>query len=130
MQNKTQLKVMQGQIGSLWWAHGLANTIWQLILQQNIVNGLYHWADSGTCSRYEFASAIQAITSDVGLLTTKVEIEAVNFELFDNTAARRAFSTLDSTLFRDKLSLPQVPLQQHLVQALKLFLPAQIKKDE
>lgn len=90
MQNKTQLKVVQDQIGSSCWAYGLASVIWQIILQKIIVNGLYYWADSGYCSRYDFA----------------VKIQAVNSELFNSTATRHAFSALDSGLLRDKLSLP------------------------
>lgn len=130
MQNKTPLKVVQDQIGSPCWAYGLACAIWQLILQKNIVNGLYHWADSGSCSRYEFALEIQALAMDLGLLSQKAEIEAVNSELFTNTAARPAFSALDSTLLRDKLSFPQVPWQQQLAKALKLFTPVQLDKKD
>lgn len=130
MRNKTPLKVVQDQIGSPCWAYGLASVIWQIILQKSIVNGLYHWADSGCCSRYDFALEIQTIALDLGLLSHKSEIEAVNSELFNNTATRPAFSALDSTLLRDELSLPQVPWQQQLVQALKLFLPVQSDKKD
>lgn len=130
MQNKTSLKVVQDQIGSPCWAYGLASVIWQIVLQKIIVNGLYHWADSGYCSRYDFAVEIQAIALDLGLLSHKAEIEAVNSELFNNTAARPTFSALDSTLLRDKLSLPQVPWQQQLAQAVKLFRPGQSDKKD
>lgn len=126
MQNKTQLKVVLDQIGSPCWAYGLACAIWQLILQKNIVNGLYHWADSGSCSRYKFALEIQAFALDFGLLSQKAEIEAVNSELLTSAAARPAFSALDSTLLRDRLSLPVQPWKQQLEQALSLFSPAQL----
>lgn len=130
MRNKTPLKVVQDQIGSPCWAYGLASVIWQIILQKSIANGLYHWADSGYCSRYDFALEIQTIALDLGLLSHKAEIEAVSSELSNNTAARPAFSALDSTLLRDELSLPQVPWQQQLVQALKLFPPVQSDKKD
>lgn len=54
MQNKAPPKVEQDQIGSPCWADGLDSVIWQIILQKSIVNGLYHWAGSGYCSRYDF----------------------------------------------------------------------------
>lgn len=130
MQEKTQLKVVSDQIGSPCWAYGLACTIWQVILQKNIVNGLYHWADSGSCSRYEFAVEIQALALESGLLNQIAKIEAVNSELFTNTAARPAFSALNSTLLRERLSLPVQPWQKLLKRALSLFLPAQIEKKE
>lgn len=126
MRNKTPLKVVQDQIGSPCWAYGLACAIWQLILQKNIVNGLYHWADSGSCSRYKFALEIQAFALDFGLLSQKAKTEAVNSELFTSTAARPAFSALDSTLLRERLSLPVQPWKQQLEQALSLFSPAQL----
>lgn len=59
-----------------------------------------------------FALEIQAVALDLGLLGYKAEIEAVNSELFNNTAARPTFSAIDSSLLRDKLSLPQVQWQQ------------------
>lgn len=123
MRNNTQLKVVQDQIGSPCWAYGLARTIWLLIVQKKVVSGLYHWADSGFCSRYELALQIQAIALDLGLLKHKVEIQAVGSELFNNPAARPAFSALDSSLLRERLSLPTEPWQQQLAQALKLFSP-------
>lgn len=73
---------------------------------------------------------IQAIAFQAGLLNHKAEIEAVSSTLFSNRAVRPTFSALDSSLLRDKLSLPPVPWQQQLAQALSLFSPAQIKKDE
>ena len=121
MQNKTPLKVVQDQIGSPCWAYGLACAIWQVILQQNIENGLYHWADTGFCSRYEFALEIQSLALELGLLSHKAEIFAVSSALFSNAAPRPAFSALDSTLLRDKLSLGQVSWQLQLAKALSFL---------
>lgn len=126
MQNNTQLKVVKDQIGSPCWAYGLACAIWQVILQQNIENGLYHWADTGFCSRYEFALEIQSLALELGLLSDKTDIVAVSSDLFSNAAPRPAFSALDSTLLRDKLSLGQVSWQLQLAKALSLFSPAQL----
>lgn len=131
MQENAPLKVVSDQIGSPCWAYGLACTIWRMILENRVLSGLYHWADSGACSRYEFAVEIQSIALGLGLFNRKVEIEAVVSEQYSNAVKRPAFSVLDSTLLRETLSLPEAPWQQQLVQALSLFSPAQIeKKDE
>ena len=126
MQNNTQLKVVKDQIGSPCWAYGLACAIWQVILQQNIENGLYHWADTGFCSRYEFALEIQSLALELDLLSHKTDIVAVSSDLFSNAAPRPAFSALDSTLLRDKLSLGQVSWQLQLAKALSFFSPAEL----
>lgn len=130
MQEKQQLKVVRDQIGSPSRAYSLACTIWQMILQKEIVNGFYHWADSGYCSRYDFALEIQAIALDLGLLNHKAEIEAVGSEQFSCAATRPAFSALDSTALREKLFLPVMPWQQQLSQALRLFSPVSTDKKE
>ena len=125
LQSKTPVNAVQDQIGSPCWAHGLAEVIWLLIIQQKIKQGPYHWADTGFCSRYEFALEIQSLALELGLLSHKAEIFAVSSALFSNTAPRPAFSALDSTLLRDKLSLGQVSWQLQLAKALSLFSPAQ-----
>lgn len=126
MRSKIPLKVVHDQIGSPCWAYGLADVIWRLIVQRKIRYGLYHWADDGYCSRYEFALDIQAAALDLGLLSHKVEIETVSSVLCCYAAPRPAFSALDSTSLREKLYLPPVPWQQQLVKALNLFSPPKL----
>jgi len=121
MQTRDHLKVVSDQTGSPCWAHGLACVMWQIILQKTIINGLYHWADSGYCSRYHFVLEIQAIALDFGLLSHKAEIEAVRSEIFNCAASRPAFSALDSALLTKKLSLPALPWQQQLARALIVY---------
>lgn len=130
MQNQTPLNVVQDQIGSPCWAYGLAEVIWQLIIEQKIKQGLYHWADTGFCSRYEFALEIRSLALELGLLCHKTDIVAVSSDVFSNTAVRPAFSALDSTVLRERLCLPECAWQQNLARALTLFLPAQTEKKD
>ncbi|MBU1619095.1 MAG: dTDP-4-dehydrorhamnose reductase [Gammaproteobacteria bacterium] len=130
MQSKVQLQVVQDQIGSPCWAYSLACVIWQIIAGKTILAGVYHWADSGYCSRYEFAAEIQALALQPGLLSHKAELVPVNSEQFNSPAARPAFSALDSTLLRASLSLPEVAWQQQLLQALQLFTPASMNNKD
>jgi dTDP-4-dehydrorhamnose reductase len=130
MQAKPQLQVVQDQIGSPCWAYGLACVIWQIIGSKAVLFGVYHWADSGYCSRYEFATEIQALGLQLGLLSHKAEFIPVNSEQFNSPALRPASSALDSSLLRKSLLLPVVPWQQQLLQALLLFTSASIDKKD
>lgn len=130
MQAKPQLQVVQDQIGSPCWAYGLACVIWQIIGSKTVLFGVYHWADSGYCSRSEFAIEIQALGLQLGLLSHKAEFIQVNSEQFNSPALRPAFSALDSSLLRELLFLPEVTWQQQLLQALALFTPASTYKKD
>lgn len=130
MQTKPQLQVVQDQIGSPCWAYGLACVIWQIIGSKTVLSGVYHWADSGYCSRYEFATEIQALGLQLGLLSHKAELIPVNSEQFNSPAVRPVFSALDSKLLKELLSLPEVAWQHQLLQALPLFKPVSIDKKD
>ncbi|WP_233008903.1 dTDP-4-dehydrorhamnose reductase [Rheinheimera faecalis] len=130
MQANEQLKVVQDQMGSPCWADSLAKVIWQIIRSKAVLAGVYHWADSGYCSRYEFALEIQTLALQLGLLSHKAELVAVNSDQFNSPAARPAFSALDSSLLRKSLSLPEVAWQQQLLQALQLFSLVSTDKKE
>lgn len=130
MQTNTQLQVVQNQIGSPCWAYSLACVIWQIISSKTVLSGVYHWADSGYCSRYEFAAEIQASALQLGLLSHKAELIPMNSEQFNSPALRPAFSALDSSLLRELLFLPEVGWQQQLLQALLLFTPTSIDKKD
>ncbi|WP_233077965.1 dTDP-4-dehydrorhamnose reductase [Rheinheimera soli] len=130
MQAKSQLQVAQDQTGSPCRAYSLACVIWKIIGSKTVLSGVYHWADSGYCSRYEFATVIQAFGLQLGLLSHKAELIPVNSEQFNSPAVRPAFSALDSSLLRELLFLPEVTWQQQLLQALLLFTPASIDKKD
>lgn len=121
IQTKDQVQVVQDQLGSPCWAYGLAEVIWQMICHHTVASGLYHWADSGSCSRYEFAVEIQNLALQLGLVSHKAELIAVHSKQLNSPAARPVFSALDSSLIRESLVLPQIPWQQQLAKALELL---------
>ena len=130
MQSKAQLQVVQDQVGSPCWAYGLACVIWQIIGSKTILSGVYHWADSGYCSRYEFAAEIQTLALQLGILSHKAELIPVNSEQLNSQTVRPGFSALDSSLLRESLLLPAIPWQQQLLQALQQFTSvSEYKKD-
>lgn len=126
MQTKDLLQVVRDQQGSPCWAYGLSCVIWLLISTKVVTSGIYHWADSGYCSRYEFALAIQALGLKLGLLSHKVQITAVDSDQSVQAAIRPGYSALDSTLLRDTLSLPALSWQVQLERALCSFLAVKL----
>lgn len=127
---KKQLSVVYDQRGSPCWAAGLARAIW-LIIQSNIItSGVYHWADSGYCSKYEFALETQRAALKLGLISTEARINPVGSEIFNTPAVRPTFSALDSTSLRELLCLPARSWQHQLYQALSMFTPEDISKKE
>lgn len=121
MQTMELLQVVQDQRGSPCWAYGLSSVIWQLISTEVVTSGIYHWADSGYCSRYELALEIQALGLKLGALNHRARIVSIESSQFPQTAIRPAFSALDSTLLRNTLSLPTFSWQQQLERALCSF---------
>lgn len=130
MQTKPRLQLVQDQLGSPCWAFGLAVVIWQIIGSSAVDPGLYHWADSGYCSRYQFALEIQTIGLKLGLLQHKAELIAVAAESFVLPAARPDFSALDSSALRQLLALPALSWQQQLTQALSKFSVLDVDKNQ
>ena len=58
MKERNQLNVVCDQIGTPTWAMSAAAAVWALI-ELGPEGGIYHWADLGVASWYDFAVAIQ-----------------------------------------------------------------------
>ena len=56
--SRRELKVVSDQIGSPTRAADLAAAICRILASPQWVEGIYHYCDSGVCSRYDFAKAI------------------------------------------------------------------------
>ncbi len=101
MSERDELRVVADQIGSPTWADGLAGTIWALV--QAGASGIYHHADAGVASWYDFAVAIQEEAHAIGLLKRTVPIHPISTSAYPTPAARPAFSLLDCSATRDLL---------------------------
>lgn len=71
---KSELKVVNDQIGSPTWATDIAQTIAMLITKDQIKSGIYHYTNSGVASWYDFAVAI---FEEAKLLDFPLKIERV-----------------------------------------------------
>ena len=98
MAEKSELKVIDDQIGSPTWAKGLAEAC--VYAARHRSAGVYHWTDEGVASWYDFALAIQEIGLEKNLLTNKVPIHPIPSSQYPTPAKRPHYSVLDKVSTR------------------------------
>lgn len=117
MEERDRLNVVCDQIGTPTWAMSAAAAIWALI-ELGPQGGIYHWADLGVASWYDFAVAIQEEAHARGLLTRTASIVPIPSAAYAARATRPSFSVLDTSAARAMLRLPG----QHWREALRSML--------
>jgi len=114
---KSELAIVDDQIGSPTWSYDLALSI-KALLEKGCV-GVYHAANSGYCSWKEFA---EAIFEEEGL---KVKVNSMTTQELNRPANRPLYSTLDC----GKLEQDTGFRPQHWREALKSYLKLRIKSN-
>lgn len=105
MRERETVSVVCDQIGSPTWATSLARAIWGLI-DVDAPAGIYHWADLGVGSWYDFAVAIQEEALERGLLTRAGTVLPIATSAYPTRAQRPAFSVLDTETTRALIATP------------------------
>jgi dTDP-4-dehydrorhamnose reductase len=93
MKGHSSINVIDEQIGTPTWAHGLANTIWIAVKKE--LSGTFHYTDAGVASWYDFAVAIQEEGISSGILSRANPIFPVPESKFPTPAKRPINSVLD-----------------------------------
>jgi dTDP-4-dehydrorhamnose reductase len=106
MQEKPEINVIDEQIGTPTWAHGLARAVWTS-LDKNI-QGIFHWTDAGVASWYDFAVAIQEEGIRAKLFEKAIPILPVASSQYPTPAQRPMYSVLDKSSFWRKLEIKPV----------------------
>jgi dTDP-4-dehydrorhamnose reductase len=96
LQTARNLRVVNDQIGVPTAARSLALTTWACAERAEL-GGIYHWVDEGTASWYDFATAIQEIGLQQGLLGKPVPITPVSWKHYGAAALRPSYSVLDAS---------------------------------
>jgi dTDP-4-dehydrorhamnose reductase len=112
MAEKDNLNVIDEQIGTPTWAHGLAKAIWTGV-QKNI-SGTFHWTDAGIASWYDFAVAIQEEGIAAGLLEKAIPVLPVRTDQFPTPAKRPLYSVLDKTVTWEVLGISPIHWRKQL----------------
>ena len=96
---RSLLKVIDDQTGRPTAAANIAatlNKIFNKLTSRPQISGIFHYADSGATSWYDFALAILAEGRDQGLLESPVAVEPVSSQDFPQPAPRPTWSVLDT----------------------------------
>lgn len=88
---KPALNIVQDQLGSPTYAADLASAVIALIKSPMQQYGIYHYANAGSCSWYEFAQKIFEIKN------IQIPVTPVDSTAFPTPAKRPAYSVLDCT---------------------------------
>lgn len=116
MNERDELKVVYDQVGSPCWAAGLARVIFEMSGRE--MSGIYHWADSGVASWYDFSVAIQEEALKIGLINSAIPITPIRAIEYPTAAARPFYSVLDKADLVEKLGKGYL----HWRESLRLML--------
>jgi len=117
MAEKESLSIVDDQIGTPTWAHGLAKILWKAV--QNNLAGIYHWTDFGIASWYDFAVAIQEEAHAAGILLKKIPLIPISTDQYPTPAQRPFFSVLDKTAICESLDVEPVHWRVQLGRMIK-----------
>jgi len=95
MRDRHALDIVADQSSTPTRVTSLAAALWHLVRGDHA--GSYHFTDSGSASRYDFAKAIMEEALDLGLLARPVALNPVPASQFPSAALRPAYSVLDSS---------------------------------
>jgi dTDP-4-dehydrorhamnose reductase len=105
MRERETVSVVCDQVGSPTWATSVARAIWGLI-DVDAPAGIYHWADLGVGSWYDFAMAIQEEALARRLLVRAASVLPIPTSAYPTRAQRPAFSVLDTETTRALIKVP------------------------
>jgi dTDP-4-dehydrorhamnose reductase len=113
MKEREQINVVCDQIGTPTWAMSAASAICALV-ELGPEGGIYHWADLGVASWYDFAVAIQEEAIMRGLLARPTGIVPIPSSAYAARAVRPGFSVLDTSSARALLPVPNLHWRESL----------------
>ena len=102
---REQLAIVADQIGSPTYTGDLAEGIFRLLTGDSspkgtVPYGIYHFADAGQCSWYQFACAIVEEARQLGLPLRVQEIRPLQTKDYPLPAKRPAYSVFDTGKYR------------------------------
>ncbi|WP_133468403.1 dTDP-4-dehydrorhamnose reductase [Paraglaciecola marina] len=95
MAEKPELGIIDDQIGSPTSASALAKVC--LYAVNHNVNGVHHFTDTGVCSWYDFALAIQELGVKNGILDKSIPVKPISTSAYPTPAKRPSYSVLDKS---------------------------------
>ena len=113
MKRKSELGVVNDQIGSPTSTHSLVQVLFRII-EHGTSNGVFHWCDGAVISWYEFAIEIQRQACKYGLLSRGITIKTLTTEEYPTLAIRPLYSVLHREATLEKFGLHETSWQVEL----------------
>jgi dTDP-4-dehydrorhamnose reductase len=115
---KESIRVVSDQTGSPTYTEDLARALWSLVSLNDTHYGIYHYANEGQCSWYEFAQEIIGQLRKKGDSLMVKEIIAIESKDYPQPAKRPAFSVLSKDKIKQAtgITIPfwQVSLERYI----------------
>ena len=115
MKSKSELKVINDQVGSPTYAGDLAKTILDLITHKNWVPGIYHFTNLGKVSWFDFANDIKSI---YGFNTN---IDSISSKEYSIKTKRPKYSLLDNSKIKNTFDIIQMNYLDSLNKCIKIL---------
>jgi len=115
MKSKSELKIINDQIGSPTYAGDLAKTILDLITKKKWIPGIYHYTNFGKVSWFDFANDIKSI---YGFSTS---IDSISSQEYYIKTKRPTYSILDNSKIIDTFKIKQMDYLYSLKKCIKIL---------
>ena len=115
MKSKSELKVINDQVGSPTYAGDLAKTILDLITHKNWIPGIYHFTNLGKVSWFDFANDIKSI---YGFNTS---IDSISSKEYSIKTKRPKYSLLDNSKIKNTFDINQMNYLVSLNKCIKIL---------
>ena len=115
MKSKSELKVINDQVGSPTYAGDLAKTILDLITHKNWIPGIYHFTNLGKVSWFDFANDIKSI---YGFNTS---IDSISSKEYSIKTKRPKYSLLDNSKIKNTFDINQMNYLDSLNKCIKIL---------
>lgn len=115
MKSKSELNIINDQIGSPTYAYDLAKTILDLITHKNWIPGIYHYTNLGKVSWFDFANDIKSI---YGFNTV---INSMSSQEYSIKIKRPKYSLLDNSKIKNTFDINQMNYLDSLKKCIKIL---------
>ena len=115
MKSKSELKIINDQVGSPTYAGDLANTILDLITNKKWIPGIYHYTNFGKVSWFDFANDIKSIYG------FKTVINSISSEEYFIKTKRPKYSLLNNSNIKNTFEIKQMNYLDSLKKCIKIL---------
>jgi dTDP-4-dehydrorhamnose reductase len=115
MKSKSELKIINDQVGSPTYAGDLAKTILDLIINKKWIPGIYHYTNLGKVSWFDFANDIKSI---YGFNTV---INSMSSQEYSIKIKRPKYSLLDNSKIKNTFDINQMNYLDSLNKCIKIL---------